>query len=220
MDWQEIAKGFITPPEDLQQLLNIQQYTMKVVVEINLAALLVSVRSSLGDFHRWQRKRWNIGSKYAAVCVDPPVCWLGTSRANTSSEVNDWRQVHSLHLKHPRPPLTPRLLSFYCCRPVGKKRRRIWRCISVHLPQKLGRFASDPKEVEFFFFFSSCSTSASTRNSHEWWYFMQPSLGLFRPFRQLHPPHWRNKVFISSCSLETSRIEKRRTGVHVYFIIS
>lgn len=58
MDWQDIAKGFIAPPEDLQQLLNIQHYTMKVVFEMNLSALLVSVRFSLGDLHRWQRKRY------------------------------------------------------------------------------------------------------------------------------------------------------------------
>lgn len=56
MDWKDIAKGFDAPPEDLQQLLDIQHCTMKVVFEMNLAALCVSVRCSRGDFYRWQWK--------------------------------------------------------------------------------------------------------------------------------------------------------------------
>lgn len=56
MDWKDIAKGYDAPPEDLQQPLNIQRCTMKVVFGMNLAALCVSVRCSRGDSYRWQWK--------------------------------------------------------------------------------------------------------------------------------------------------------------------
>lgn len=184
MDWKDIAKGYDAPPEDLQQPLNIQRCTMKVVFEMNLAALCVSVRCSRGDFYRWQ---WKWGEN-ALLC--------GSSCLLTPNNVGK----HKLRMKWLKtgaqppsetPQASPPRLVLTLLIAAGFWGKKEAENVSVFVC-----FKSRPvllqihKKQHFFpsFFFISCSTSASTRNSHGWWYFMQPSPGLFGPFRQLHPP--------------------------------
>lgn len=186
MDWKDIAKGFDAPPEDLQQLLNIQRCTMKLVFEMNLAALCVSVRRSRGDFYRWQWKWGENALLCGASCLLTPnnmgkhklrIKWLKTG-AQPPSETPQASPPHRDHRPH----------SFYCCRLLGEKKKlKMFQC---SFASKAGPFCfrSIRSSIPPLLFFISCSTSASTRNSHGWWYFMQPSPGLFRPFRQLHPP--------------------------------
>lgn len=145
-------------------------------------------------------------------CADPPVCWLRTTWANTSSELNDSRQVHSLPLKHPRPP--PRLvLTLFIAAGFWEKKEAenvsVFICfksrpVLLQIHKKQHFFPS------FFFFLSLAPLQHRPETRTDGDILCNPLRAYLDLSSSCILQQWRNNVFFSSCSLETGRNEKKK----------
>lgn len=216
MDWKDIAKGYDAPPEDLQQPLNIQRCTMKVVFEMNLAALCVSVRCSRGDFYRWQ---WKWGEN-ALLC--------GSSCLLTPNNVGK----HKLRMKWLKtgaqppsetPQASPPRLVLTLLIAAGFWGKKEAENVSVFIC-----FKSRPvllqihKKQHFFpsFFLSLARLQHRPETRTDGDILCNPLRAYLDLSGSCILQQWRNNVFISSCSLETGGNEKKKKRLLKGFIQS